>query len=228
LSDPSGTTKCFPLRRFKQNEWRCPPCRQCGPRLSWSFGALQSFHPTLLAAVLVSLRPSCPWRFRWTSGSSQGRTPALARSKSRSPLLSFRPPSENSTHRAANTPGYDRGRRPRCRLLPWGFFPFSVSPPGAAASINRASHSPIACASRFSQPPGALVRPEPAGLVSCQIRSWGSPFRVLLLPCSRSPSPAPLPSCRWAALPFSPRTSGPSQVPKHRAESKHPHAERAS
>jgi len=52
-------------------------------------------------------------------------------------------------------------------------------------------------ASRFSQPHGAFIRPEPAGLVSCQIRSWGSPSRALLLSHSRSPSPAPLPSWRW-------------------------------
>jgi hypothetical protein len=32
-----------------------------------------------------------------------------------------------------------------------------------------------ACAFRFSQPPGAFIRPEPAGLVSCRIRSWGHP-----------------------------------------------------
>jgi hypothetical protein len=32
---------------------------------------------------------------------------------------------------------------------------------------------PTACTSRFSQPPGAFIRPEPAGLVSCRIRSWG-------------------------------------------------------
>jgi hypothetical protein len=40
-------------------------------------------------------------------------------------------------------------------------------------------------------------RPMPAGHISDQIRSWGSPFRALLLPRSRTPSPAPLPSCRW-------------------------------
>jgi hypothetical protein len=36
-------------------------------------------------------------------------------------------------------------------------------------------HLPTACAFRFSQPPGAFIRPEPAGLVSCRIRSWGHP-----------------------------------------------------
>jgi len=36
-------------------------------------------------------------------------------------------------------------------------------------------HDPTACASRFSQPPGAFIRPEPPGLVSCRIRSWDHP-----------------------------------------------------
>jgi hypothetical protein len=36
-------------------------------------------------------------------------------------------------------------------------------------------HFPTACAFRFSQPPGAFIRPEPAGLVPCRIRSWGHP-----------------------------------------------------
>jgi hypothetical protein len=31
-----------------------------------------------------------------------------------------------------------------------------------------------ACASRFSQPPDAFIRPEPAGPISYRIRSWGS------------------------------------------------------
>jgi hypothetical protein len=61
---------------------------------------------------------------------------------------------------------------------------------------------PTACAFRFSQPLDALIRPEPAGLVSCQIRSWGSPSRAFLLPRSRMPSPAPIPSWRW----FHPRS----------------------
>jgi len=36
-------------------------------------------------------------------------------------------------------------------------------------------HLPTACAFRFSQPRGAFIRSEPAGLVSCRIRSWGHP-----------------------------------------------------
>jgi hypothetical protein len=59
-------------------------------------------------------------------------------------------------------------------------------------------HDPPASVSRFSQPPDASFRPEPAGLVACRIRSWGSPFRALFLSRRRQPSPAPLPSCRWS------------------------------
>jgi hypothetical protein len=35
------------------------------------------------------------------------------------------------------------------------------------------------CASRFSQPPGAFIRPVPGGLVSCHIRSWGCTLQSL-------------------------------------------------
>jgi hypothetical protein len=48
---------------------------------------------------------------------------------------------------------------------------------------------PTASAFRFSQPLDAFIRPMPAGLVSCRIRSWGSPFRAFLLSHSRKPSP---------------------------------------
>jgi hypothetical protein len=37
---------------------------------------------------------------------------------------------------------------------------------------------PTACTFRLSQPPGAFIRPEPAGLVSCRIRSWGHPSEL--------------------------------------------------
>jgi len=52
--------------------------------------------------------------------------------------------------------------------------PFSVFPLGAAACWS-GLHLPTACVFRFSQPLDALIRPEPAGLISCRIRSWGHP-----------------------------------------------------
>jgi hypothetical protein len=57
-------------------------------------------------------------------------------------------------------------------------FPYSVSPLGAAALWPGLPH-PAACTFRFSRPLGALVRSEPAGLVSCQIRSWGCALQSL-------------------------------------------------
>jgi len=52
--------------------------------------------------------------------------------------------------------------------------PTASSPPRAAASWSGLPR-PTACAFRCSQPLGASIRPEPAGLVSCRIRSWGHP-----------------------------------------------------
>jgi len=37
---------------------------------------------------------------------------------------------------------------------------------------------PTACASRLSQPPGTFIRSEPAGLISCRIRSWDHPPKL--------------------------------------------------
>jgi len=72
---------------------------------------------------------------------------------------------------------------------------------------------PTACAFRFSQPLGALFRPSLTGLISCQIRSWGSPFKALLLSCSRIPSPIPLPSCRLVCLGFLSALTPPENCP---------------
>jgi hypothetical protein len=173
----------------------------------------------VLAAVLGSLLPSCPLRV--APDSRVFTRPAIRpyRSKTESPLLSLRPPSENAAHRAAAAPFPTEvvcGNTGSSREVS---SPSAFSPPGAAArKSDRASHARPAYAFRFSRPLGVFVRPGPAGLVSCQIRSWGSPFRALLLPCSRSPSPAPLPSCRWGAPPTCPSPRSPSRMPKHRAE----------
>jgi hypothetical protein len=51
--------------------------------------------------------------------------------------------------------------------------PYSVFPVRGSGLSGRGCQYPPACASRFSQPPDAFIRPEPAGLVSCRYRSWG-------------------------------------------------------
>jgi len=87
--------------------------------------------------------------------------------------------------------------------------PSASSSPGAAASWSSLPRS-TACAFRFSQPPGALIRPELTGLVSCRIRSWGQPFKAFFLSRSRTLFPAPFPSWRSDRLQgFTPRESPP-------------------
>jgi hypothetical protein len=67
---------------------------------------------------------------------------------------------------------------------------------------------------RFSQPPDALHRPVPAGHISDQIRSWGFPFRALLLSCSRAPSPGRYPHDVGKHTDKRHRPRAPSEEPK--------------
>jgi hypothetical protein len=78
-------------------------------------------------------------------------------------------------------------------LLPWGFVPLQRLPGSRQRHVGQGYQAQTACAFRFSQPLGAFIRPEPASLVSCWSRSWGSPSRAFLLSRSRSLSPGPLP-----------------------------------
>jgi hypothetical protein len=121
---------------------------------------------SLAFAGLQGLRAPGPWN-------SQGR--------SRFPLMSFRSPSENSQASS--------GRNLAARLLARTNCGSSLGVPSPTAyphaeqrrSEGRVCLARPACASRFSQPLDAFIRPTSAGLVSCQIRSWGSPSRALLL-----------------------------------------------
>lgn len=51
--------------------------------------------------------------------------------------------------------------------------PYSVFPTKSSGLSGRDCQNPPACASRFSQPPDAFIRPLSAGLVPCRYRSWG-------------------------------------------------------
>jgi hypothetical protein len=48
--------------------------------------------------------------------------------------------------------------------------------------MMRVLRARTACALRFSRPLGALLRPVPAGPISCQIRSWGCALQSLVPP----------------------------------------------
>jgi hypothetical protein len=76
--------------------------------------------------------------------------------------------------------------RPRKGLDPRGSS-HEVSSPSASPRSGQRHRwpglpRPTACTYRFSQPPGASIRPEPAGLVSCRIRSWGCALQSLAPP----------------------------------------------
>jgi hypothetical protein len=74
--------------------------------------------------------------------------------------------------------------------------PYSVSPPGAAAESGRV------CLTRPPAPSGFLdlltlsSAPSLVALFHATSAHGVVPFRAFLLPCSRTPSPAPIPSCR--------------------------------
>jgi hypothetical protein len=124
---------------------------------------------SLAFAGLQGLRAPGPWN---------------SQSRSRFPLLNFRSPSENSQASS--------GRNHDARSLARTGYGSSLgvrSPTASPHTEQRLSKGRVclarpACASRLSQPLDAFIRPASAGLVSCQIRSWGSPFRAFLLPRS--------------------------------------------
>jgi hypothetical protein len=136
---------------------------------------------------------------------------------SRDPLLGFGSSLEDAQtpSRCIETLAFPAPRRsaspsvfsaaPPLRFLPLQRFPVQ----GSGMSWLSPQNS-TACAFRFSQPLGAFIRPEPAGLVSCRIRSWGLPSRALFLSRSRTLFPAPFPSWRSNRLQgFAPRASPP-------------------
>jgi len=61
---------------------------------------------------------------------------------------------------------------------PLRFCPLQRLPARSSGFLWSSLPHSTASASRFSQPPGAFIRPEPAGLVSCRIRSWGHPSEL--------------------------------------------------
>jgi hypothetical protein len=111
--------------------------------------------------------------------------------------LSLRSPSEFTAHLAAVFVPPDRSRssltrHPLMRFPPLQRFPAQGS---GAQWLNFPGPTGLRL-QVFSTSWRFCVRPEPASLISCWIRSWGSPFRALLLSCSRTPFPTPFPSCR--------------------------------
>jgi len=81
---------------------------------------------------------------------------------------------------------------------------------------------------RFSQPLGAFIRPMSAGLISCQIRTWGSPLQSFFPPRRCQPSPAASPSCRYASNQASSQNKSQTKRCKHRVTSQALHMTKPS
>jgi hypothetical protein len=80
----------------------------------------------------------------------------------------------------------------------------AVCSPSASSQRRAATHpggtsSGFCCPLSVSHALEALLRPPPAGLVSCRSRPWGFPLQGRSHPQSEPPSRTPLPSCGCAA-----------------------------
>lgn len=149
-------------------------------RLSWSYTALQSVCPQLASADIGSTRPSCPLP-RW--GGLQGfhlpRVPAT--SKCSPPASSHGLARSFRVHRASSgrpatvpSPVRSDSSAPPVRFAPLQRLP------ARSSSIVAGLASPVRLRPQvFSTSRRVSIRREPAGLVSCRIRSWGSTLQSL-------------------------------------------------
>jgi hypothetical protein len=101
---------------------------------------------------------------------------------SRDPLMGFGSPSEVAQapsrcheHPVSQIPDVRSETKRQLAAPPLRFRPLQRLPSTEQRHELAGIACPTACAFRFSQPLGAFIRPEPAGLVSCRIRSWGHP-----------------------------------------------------
>jgi hypothetical protein len=164
-------------------------------RLSWGWNTLQSLCRSPLTSVLVRRSLLALYPEGWASRSSRARHRGKVRKRSRGTSLGLVLPYRVRPNlKRPLRHSHETSEKPTTSFL-------EVSSPtafsqqwGSGMQRVRDCLTRTACASRFSQPLDASIRPTPAGLVSCQIRSWGSPFGAFLPPRSRTPFPTPLPS----------------------------------
>jgi len=181
LSDTEDANRLMPLRSIKHR----PGCNASLPSrrdLSWSFSVLQSLALTDTSAR-IGFRRAPPCRCL--------RTGRLRGSHVCEALHTRvgRYEREESSHELADL--LQRSSQGPSRLGPhqlWagttvappvGFMPLQRIPARSSRLMIRGYQPRTACTYRFSRPPGAFIRFEPAGLVPCQIRSWGSSLQSI-------------------------------------------------
>jgi hypothetical protein len=173
-----------PPRRFTQATRWSSICRQIELCLPWSCTTLQSIFPNALAPVSVGCSPLAPGPKAELQGFHAIGPREKRKANPRCPLMGSCSPTESSEHRAAVT---------RKRRHPSSRFPS----PSAYSHVKQrllwpGLPHPTACTLRFSQPHGASIRPTSAGLVSCQIRSWGCALQSFVPLTQLAAVPGPL------------------------------------
>jgi len=145
------------------------------------------------------------------------RVPEIIRNDFRNPLMGFGSSSEDA-QAPSRCPEPLVFQRPDVGAIterqlaapPLRFRPLQRLPSSGQRHDVAGPAFPAACAFRFSQPPGAFIRPEPPRPCFMPDPLMGSPSRAFFLPRSRSLFPAPLPSWRSARLQgLAPRESPP-------------------
>jgi hypothetical protein len=164
-------------------------------RLSWSCSTLQSFFPELASTLIGWMLPSCPrpkLGYRVFTGPGSR---AHSERKPGNPLMGLCSPTESS--KLERPPASSAPERVWTRAAPpMRFLPLQRLPARGSGIVGRV------CLARPPAPPGFLnllaLRSAPSlpALFHAGSAHGVAPFRALLLSCSRTPFPAPLPSCR--------------------------------
>jgi hypothetical protein len=217
-----------PLRRFAQDAWPYTTRRRTVPAspevaLTYRVFAESRWHPYRLGAPLSPFRLS-------TLGlrvlARLGARPVFTNAGN--PLMDLRPSSESSRLRAAIAPSALRRARPSRRHPPVR----SLAPSASPRTGQRHQMTGLST-TRSPAPTGFLnlLAPRSAPCLVALFHATSAhgvaPFRALFLSCSRTPSPAPLPSCRSSepGFPFpkdwDPRAPPPSGVCSARESASH-------
>jgi hypothetical protein len=163
--------------------------------------------------------PSCPLACAGLQGVHRIRRPRATYAILGHPLVGLRAPSETSSFQRPVDHRLPRGQTVQPNRLP----SLRFSAP-TASPRPRQQHDGLVCLARPLASSGFLNLSTPSSAASLPaLFHAGSahgvvPFRALLLPCSRSPSLAPFPSCRCANLRSEPsaRHRAPKRLPPYR------------
>jgi len=170
---------------------RPSPNRAC---LSWSCSTLQRKPPNRASTPMGWVLPSCPSsRQDGLQGLHAIRCRRHSKENRRRPLMGFCSPAESSELRAAASLPRPLGREPRTTAPPMRFLTPTASPRTWQQLGGRVCLARPLASSGFLD----LSTPSSASCLPAIFQAGSAPgvepFRAFLLPCSRTPFPAPAP-----------------------------------